>query len=195
MAGFADVTIDPGMAKGLQRGDRKAQAAVFTRLAPVVMGLALRILRDDDQAKEVVQDTFVRVLEHADELENLSALVGWVRKVAVNNCLMRIRSPWYQRRVWVDMETVQEDNGGPVRDVPGTVHDLEQALASLPPETRMVIWLHDVEGYTHREIGELMEKTTSYSKSQLARGYERLSATYSEHSDAIEKTDIRSACT
>ena len=52
--------------------------------------------------------------------------------------------------------------------------DLERALDSLPAKTRAVIWLHDVEGYTHKEIGRLFGRTESYSKSQLARGYQRL---------------------
>ncbi|HEY3517224.1 MAG TPA: sigma factor-like helix-turn-helix DNA-binding protein, partial [Gammaproteobacteria bacterium] len=52
--------------------------------------------------------------------------------------------------------------------------DLERALAMLSPLTRTVVWLHDVEGYTHAEIGRLMGRTTSFSKSQLARAHERL---------------------
>jgi RNA polymerase sigma-70 factor (ECF subfamily) len=52
--------------------------------------------------------------------------------------------------------------------------DLAQALAKLPPVARSVVWLHDVEGYTHGEIGDLMGKTTSFSKSQLSRAHFRL---------------------
>ncbi len=52
--------------------------------------------------------------------------------------------------------------------------DLEAALERLPDVSRAVVWLHDVEGYTHAEIGEMMGKTTSFSKSQLARAHERL---------------------
>ena len=52
--------------------------------------------------------------------------------------------------------------------------DLERALDMLPPKARAVIWLHDVDGYTHKEIGRLFGRTASYSKSQLARGYQRL---------------------
>jgi RNA polymerase sigma-70 factor (ECF subfamily) len=52
--------------------------------------------------------------------------------------------------------------------------DLERALASLPALSRTVVWLHDVEGYTHAEIGRLLGYTTSFSKSQLARAHLRL---------------------
>ena len=52
--------------------------------------------------------------------------------------------------------------------------DLDAALAELPPVSRAVVWLHDVEGYTHREIADLMGKSESFSKSQLSRAYQRL---------------------
>jgi RNA polymerase sigma-70 factor (ECF subfamily) len=53
---------------------------------------------------------------------------------------------------------------------------LERALDCVPDVARAVVWLHDVEGYTHAEIGRLMGRTTSFSKSQLARAHERLRA-------------------
>jgi len=52
--------------------------------------------------------------------------------------------------------------------------DLDAALAALPPVSRAVVWLHDVEGYTHREIAVLLGKSESFSKSQLSRAYQRL---------------------
>jgi len=57
---------------------------------------------------------------------------------------------------------------------PDDAIDLDAALASLPEVTRVVVWLHDVEGYTHKEIADLMGKTESFSKSQLSRAYQRL---------------------
>ncbi|MEM8485447.1 MAG: sigma-70 region 4 domain-containing protein, partial [Bacteroidota bacterium] len=69
-------------------------------------------------------------------------------------------------------------------------HDMEKALARLPARTRAVIWLHDVEGFTHKEIGHLMGKTASYSKSQMARGYQRLlSANDAQRADGADNRD------
>ena len=52
--------------------------------------------------------------------------------------------------------------------------DLDRAMSNLPDVARAVVWLHDVEGFTHKEIGGLMGKTESFSKSQLSRAYQRL---------------------
>jgi RNA polymerase sigma-70 factor (ECF subfamily) len=181
MASFSDIQLDAGIVRGLKRGNEQAQTAAYRVLSPVVMGMAVRMLQDHGLAQEVVQDTFVELLEHAHTLKNPAAVVGWVRKIAVNHCLMRLRSPWHQRRSSTDEAGENElqdlqSNAGRNDDL----WDLEAALAQLPADTRMVLWLHDVEGYTHQEIAALAGKTTSYSKSQLARGYEKLSQRYRE---------------
>ena len=173
MASFADIHLDSGIARALQRGDRRAQAVAYRLMSPIIMGMAVRILQDEGLAQEVVQDTFVELIDKAGTLREPGAVVGWVRRVAVNHCYMRLRSPWHQRRSAESAAPEAMDGSCNDERLAG-YQDLERALARLAPETRLVIWLHDVEGYTHREIGELTGQTASYSKSQLSRGYEKL---------------------
>lgn len=177
MSQFHRISIDVTLVRALVAGDPRAAHAVYLALSGVVRTLALRVLRDAGLADEVTQDTFIDVIEKAPGLVDETAFVAWVRRIAVNQCLARLRSPWYRRR---DPERCAEATD------PHTVNgrldglrDLERALAVLTPETRLVIWLHDVEGYTHAEIGDLMGRSASFSKSQLARGYARL-LTWSE---------------
>ncbi len=193
MAKFADLQLDSGVTRGLQRGDRRAQATAYRTLAPMVMGMAMRILQDEGIAQEVVQDTFVELIEKAHTLKDPHAVLGWVRKVAVNHCLMRLRSPWHKRRVNLELVDDADDTNDSTRLEDR--QDIERALGTLPAETRMVIWLHDVEGYTHKEIGTLLGRTASYSKSQLARGYQTLTLLYGGSRDDIEDSGIRSART
>ncbi len=155
-----------------------------------MLTLATRILQDRGQAQEVLQDTFVDLIERGQQIREAAGVVGWVRKVAVNHCLMRLRSPWQKRRAVGLLPEVAADGpdvdsaasfSGAVRDngsLAENLPDIAQAMGKLGPETRFVVWLHDVEGYTHKEIGVMLEKTTSYSKSQLARGYEQLARLY-----------------
>ena len=194
MAGFSSLTLDPDTALGLTRGEPAAQAEAYRLLAPRVMGMAQRILGDRGLAEEVVQDTFVTMIERADTLRDAKAAVGWIRQTAVNHCLMRLRSPWHERR---SGETFTEPLD-PAQSAPRAENfrDLEQALGLLGAETRMVLWLHDVEGYTHKEIGTLFGKTQSYSKSQLARGYRKLLDHYGgEKDDGFARAaNVESAC-
>jgi RNA polymerase sigma-70 factor (ECF subfamily) len=83
---------------------------------------------------------------------------------------MRYRREKVRETEVLDDETVAH---GMREDVPLRL-DLEAAMTRLPERTRAVVWLHDVEGYTHEEIAELMGMTTSFSKSQLARAHQKL---------------------
>ncbi len=194
MAGFSKIALDADTASGLKMGDRNAQATAYRVLGPSVMGMAVRILQDRSLAEEVVQDTFVSLIERASTLRNSEAVVAWIRQTAVNHCLMRLRSPWQQRRSSSDMAE-ELDHAEDADRVDG-LHDLERALARLGARTRMVLWLHDVEGYTHKEIGKLFGKTSSYSKSKLARGYQKLLDVYGgEKDDEIARAaHVESAC-
>ncbi|MAT83022.1 MAG: hypothetical protein CMQ43_14590 [Gammaproteobacteria bacterium] len=194
MASFADIHLDSGIARGIVRGDRRAQAVAYRLMSPTIMGMAVRILQDEGLAQEVVQDTFVELIDKAHTLKDPAALVAWVRRVAVNHCYMRLRSPWHKRRS-PDPEVPEQldDSNGDER-LQG-YRDMERALAVLPAETRLVIWLHDVEGYTHREIGELTGQTASYSKSQLARGYGKLTQLLrGDEDDGTQADTVRPAC-
>ena len=175
MAGFADIRLPDAVAQGVLNGERAAFADAYRLLAQAVMNLAARVLQDKQLAEEVVQDTFIDLVEKSNQIQNAQSIVAWVRKVAFNHCLMRLRSPWHARRSDVDTDVVLDHTQADrsmewIEQVP----TLEQALATLTDEARAVVWLHDVEGFTHKEIGEAMGKTASFSKSQLARAYEKL---------------------
>ena len=188
MASFSDIRLDSATARGLQNGDRRAQAVAYRLLSPPVMGMAVRILQDEGLAQEVVQDTFVELIEHAGSLHDAASVVGWVRKVAINHCLMRQRSPWHKRRVTVEPDEVSDLTQSSQRN--DDLCDLESALGRLPGETRLVLWLHDVEGYTHREIGVLVGRSESYSKSQLARGYQKLAGIHLDEPRTQERKKL-----
>lgn len=207
MAGFADVELDAATLQGLTMGDphkyQAAFSAAYQQLASPVLTLAVRLLQDRGGAQEVVQDTFIELLERGHQIRDRAAVVGWVKKVAVNHCLMRLRSPWHSRRVQGLLPEVAADHqqmdgshaqsrvGADGDALAENLPDIIQALGRLGPETRFVVWLHDVEGYTHKEIGEMLERTTSYSKSQLARGYETLARLYQRPDAADVPKDSR----
>jgi RNA polymerase sigma-70 factor (ECF subfamily) len=173
MAGFRDIELTADVSRRLLRAESSAIEEAYRTMAGAVMGLAVRILQDRGLAEEVVQDTFVELVEKAGQINSADAIVGWVRKVAVNHCLMRLRSPWHARRDAAEPEMHVADHRTNTERQEGLAV-VEAALAELSASARTVVWLHDVEGYTHREIGALMGKTPSFSKSQLARAYETL---------------------
>ena len=190
MSQFRNVQVDPGVVGRFVKGNRKAQEIVYRAYASAVYTLARRILNDAADAEEVTQDTFVDVIRAAAKLERPEALGAWVRTTAVNHCLMRLRSPWHQRREALDADE-RMANGAASAQATERAMDIEQALSRLPAKTRLVVWMHCVEGYTHDEIGSAFGRTASYSKSQLARALRRL-ATHGGTND--ERTTPANAC-
>jgi len=129
------------------------------------------------QAEDLAQDVFVEVLQSLPQFDGRGSFAGWVRAITVRKCLMHLRSPWHRGLRWVEA-LAPEDAESQSREAAvahgGEALDLERALARLGDTARAVVWLHDVEGYTHAEIGALLGGTSSLSKSQLARAHARL---------------------
>ncbi len=166
MSRFTDIDLDPAVIRRLKKGDRKAQEVVYRAFANPVYSLARRVLRDEAAAEEVMQDTFVDVLGKAGTLAEDMAFPAWVRTIAMNHCLMRVRSPWHQRR-----EALVGDERTTAQDATDRAVDVDQALAKLPGTARMVVWMHCIEGFTHEEIGRAFGYTASFSKTQLSRAF------------------------
>jgi RNA polymerase sigma factor (sigma-70 family) len=149
-------------------GDLTALERLYRTYERSVYTLARRLTRAPEDAEDVLQETFLEVCRSLKQWRGEGSLWGWIRTITASKALMR-----YRREKLREWEPLEDDVGGAGEDVPLRM-DLEAALERLPERSRTVVWLHDVEGYTHEEIAELMGMTTSFSKSQLARAHDRL---------------------
>jgi RNA polymerase sigma-70 factor (ECF subfamily) len=177
MSSRFDQSVPDPVVDRAREGDRTAQAELFAAYGRAVFGLARRMLGRQDLAEDVLQDTFVEVLRNLGDFRGEAPVGMWIRRIAVNKCLMHVRSHWHRYRLPLDDSNEATPAGEWLTNnsrLPENVLDFEKALDALPPEARTVVWLHDVEGYTHQEIARLMDATPSFSKSQLARAYVRL---------------------
>jgi RNA polymerase sigma-70 factor (ECF subfamily) len=164
--------VDATLLARAQHGDRAAHAELYELFAALVYTIARRILASSALAEDVLQETFVEVIRKIGGYRGEAELGFWIKRIAINKCLMYLRSGWSARRS-DDCDAVLEL----LAERPSTLDDqlaLERALGQLSDVARAVVWLHDVEGYTHHEIGRMMGRTTSFSKSQLARAHDRL---------------------
>jgi RNA polymerase sigma-70 factor (ECF subfamily) len=158
------VTDDLALVERFLRGrGEDAFRALYRAHTPALYGLALRLTGGDrGEAEDLVQESWVRALTALRTFRAQSALRSWLCGVLVNVRRGRIRADW---RI-VDAPDVE-----PLADTTGRddAIDLERAIAALPEGARDVFVLHDVHGYTHREIAELMGIVEGTSKSQLNR--------------------------
>ncbi|HWP94522.1 MAG TPA: RNA polymerase sigma factor [Gammaproteobacteria bacterium] len=179
MASSFATDLDEAIVTRARRGDRQAHAVIYRAFGGAVYTLARRLLRHPEAAEEALQETFVEVLTAIRDFRGEAPLGAWIRRIAVNKCLMQLRSYWHRHREEWDENGMQE-NLPLQRDEAAMRLDMETALAMLPSVARTVVWLHDVEGYTHEEIARLLGRTPSFSKSQLARAYAKLRAVLAE---------------
>jgi len=149
-------------------GDPEALEALYRAFEVPVYNLARRICRTAEDAEDVVQETFFEVYRSIARYRAEGSLWGWIRTIAASKALMRLRRNKYR-----DTDELHDEVIGRREDTHLRM-DLEAALERLPETSRAVVWLHDVEGYTHEEIAGMMGKTPSFSKSQLARAHARL---------------------
>ncbi|HVH67986.1 MAG TPA: sigma-70 family RNA polymerase sigma factor [Gemmatimonadales bacterium] len=152
-------------------GDLEALEALYRAFETPVYNLALRVLRRPEDAEDVLQETFLEVVRSIKQYRGEGHLWGWIRRIAVSKALMRIRRDQVRDADELREESLAGRMG--TSGVPARI-DLERAFERLSGTSRAVVWLHDVEGYTHEEIAEQMGKTVSFSKSQLARAHARL---------------------
>ena len=158
-------------------GERAAFEQLYRWFERPVFTLALRINGDREEASEVLQDTMLKLIDHIGEFRGdvgSSPFWGWLRQIAVNEALMRLRrGRKFSHEISGDEDDFTQDHD-PLPPAAADAAQLQRALAALPAATRSVLWLYHAEGYTHEEIAGLMQRTPSFSKSQLARGIRKL---------------------
>jgi RNA polymerase sigma-70 factor (ECF subfamily) len=180
-------------------GDRQAHAAIYKAYQRPLYNLIKRLIPRSAIADELFQDTFVEILRNIASYSGEGSFPGWVRSVAVNKCLMYLRSPWHRALLQFDsrendptfkslFEASTSDSEFETRQA------LQGALAELPALSRAVVWLHDVEGYTHTEIGQMLGRTPSFSKSQLSRAHSRLRELLDPNVESLSCTPVSNNC-
>ncbi len=165
-------------------GDFAAFQKLIDALQPQVYGLAYRILRQEQDAEDVTQQTFLSLIENIEQFREESSVKTWVMKIASNHALKILR-----RRKTVGMITMSAMSPGDsygeiphpefiapwslppdeLADQAETQHEIEQALGELDDKYRLVFILRDIEGLSVRETAEALELTESTVKVRLLR--------------------------
>lgn len=158
-----------------RRGDASAQRALYETHVDRIFRLAFRLTGEEQMAKEMTQDAFVRAFAGIDGFRGHSAFGSWLHRIAVSVSLngIRKRKRERSREEPIDAAALSMSRAAPVSD-PVLRKKLADAVAALPEGCRTVFMMHDAEGYTHEEIAEALGVTTGTSKAQLSRGRAKL---------------------
>jgi RNA polymerase sigma-70 factor, ECF subfamily len=178
---------DHRLVSGLQAGDETAYEQLIERFQSPVYNLAYRLLNDQSDASDVVQEVFLKIFRNVGQFRGDSSLRTWVYRIAVNESHNRRRWLFRHRRGETGIEETFEDSEGrekPLMDAGETPFDftmnreaqllLEGALAEINPVFRAALVLREVEDMSYEEISEILEVSIGTVKSRIVRGREAL---------------------
>lgn len=156
--------------KKVLKGDGRAQKAFYDLFASKMYGVALRFAKDVDEANDILQEGFVKVFSNLSSYRNEGSLEGWIRKTVVNTAInFYKKNAKHRSSADIEMVMIFEKSDEVTIIDQMSAKELLQTISELPDGYRAVFNLNVIEGYTHKEIGEMLDISENTSKSQLAR--------------------------
>jgi len=169
-------------------GDARAIRTLYDRYAPRVFAVVRRIAGDDELAQDYAQEAWIRAVRALPSFRGDSRFSTWLHRIAVNAALQALRRTETRRRREAPFPA--EVPVGPRGGDTLLQRRLERALDALPEGMRRVLILHDVEGYTHEEIGDAIGVTAGTSKSQLFKARAKMREMLSALDGATEESGV-----
>lgn len=166
-----------------QQGDAAAFEQLYKLHSRRVYALCLRMVGNPAEAEDLAQEAFLQLFRKIHTFRGESAFSTWLHRLSVNVVLMKLRKKTVPVTSLEETTEPDEETGGPRKDIggpdlllSGSIDrlNLERAIQQLPPGYKTVFVLHDVQGYEHNEIAEIMGCSIGNSKSQLHKARTRL---------------------
>lgn len=162
-------TLDLQLIQSCIDGDRASQKVLYDRLAPRMFPICIRYIGDRTQAEDVLQDGFITLFTKLKDYKGEGSFEGWARRIFVTTALMSLRKK--------DALKMSEDldfaRGLKAETVSQTQNlgykELMELVMSLPPGFRTVFNMYSIEGYSHKEIGQMLGISETTSRTQLSR--------------------------
>ncbi|AZA84457.1 RNA polymerase subunit sigma-24 [Chryseobacterium lactis] len=147
-----------------QRNDRNAQRKVYEKMAGKLYSVCRRYLKNDEDIEEVLADTFYKIFTKINQLQTPETFEAWTRKIAVNECLQKIRT---NKALFISLEENMVDSPDGSPENISFEKDILSLLKFLPEGCRAIFNLFAIEGYPHKEIAAMLSISEGTSKSQL----------------------------
>jgi RNA polymerase sigma factor (sigma-70 family) len=154
---------------GCKKGDKKAQKTLYDKYAAKMLGVCIRYFRNIDEAEDALQEGFIKIFNNIDKFRNEGSFEGWIRRIIVNTSLNYYKSnlKHYYGTDYEELEEFIEDDKLNFDNL--SVAFLLKTIQDLPEGYRLVFNLYEIEGYSHKEIAEMLGVSVNTSKSQLMK--------------------------
>ncbi len=150
-----------------KQGKRKAQAELYRKYSGILFGMCLKYSRNKIEAEDNLHDSFITIFDKIDQFNFKGSFEGWIKRITVNTVLQKYRKEQY-------MDVVSENVGEDITEVDVDQVDISLStllghIQDLPNKYRITFNLYVLDGYSHKEISEMLGTSTGTSKSNLAR--------------------------
>ena len=161
-------TPESDLIKGCMEGNRRLQEELYSRFSPRMYAVCLRYAGNAEEAEDILQESFIKVFKKLDSFRSEGSFEGWVRRIFVNTAIEHFRRKRYLMPVTEKEENTIEGKYVSVLDELAE-KDILALVQELSPGYRTVFNMYVVEGYTHKEIADMLGISEGTSKSQLSR--------------------------
>lgn len=148
------------------KGSRVAQGQLYCKYSPVLYGICLKYSKSKAEAEDNLHDSFMTIFTKIEQFQFKGSFEGWIKRITVNTIMQKFRKEEYVPLVTEDIEEVTEVE---IENETVALGTLLNYIQELPDKYRTTFNLYVLDGYTHKEIGELLGTTAGTSKSNLAR--------------------------
>ncbi len=160
--------IESDLLRGCIEGNRRMQEELYRRFSPRMYAVCLRYAGNAEEAEDILQEGFIKVFKKLDSFRSEGSFEGWVRRIFVNTAIEHFRRKRYLMPITEKEENTIEGKYTTVLDDLGA-KDIMALVQELSPGYRTVFNMYVVEGYTHKEIADMLGISEGTSKSQLSR--------------------------
>lgn len=157
------------MVDGCRRRNARAQRALYDELAPMAAGVCRRYSADRDEAKDMLQDGFVKVYERIGSLRDPQKLRSWVYNIMVNTCIQHYRKARHMVLMEMDDESAESET-----ELPYSMEDIVRALGNLTPVQRMAFNLCCAEELSYEEVAKQMACSEGAVRVALCKAKKRM---------------------
>jgi RNA polymerase sigma-70 factor (ECF subfamily) len=159
---------DADLLEGCRKEDRKMQYELYQRFAPKMFGVCLRYAGNTEEAEDILQEGFIKVFRKISSFRGEGSFEGWIRRIFVNTAIEHFRRKTYLQPITEKEENTVEAQYLTILDSLAE-KDIISLVQQLSPGYRTVFNMYVVEGYTHKQIADMLGISEGTSKSQLSR--------------------------
>ncbi len=178
---------DSDLVKGCAGGDKRAQEILYRRYFSYAMSICIRYTHDENEAMEIVNDSYMKVLEGLSDYDSSRPFKPWYGKVLVNTAIDNYRKNLKHNDHLSINSITESEEQEPEIEAELSVNEILTLYNHLPGNYKITFNLFEIEGYSHEEIGQMMGVTASTSRSNLTRAKKMLRELYNRHIISVKK--------